>query len=112
MNSPRMMPVEQENAASPPNARAEEEADPPAFFFFPEVLGFLAGLVAAARWTPQLIHYGYYWQALILAPAAIASAIAFAWFLRQRRRWSAYLTMAAFIVLVWLLSNVLPPSVR
>jgi hypothetical protein len=78
--------------------------------FFPEVIGFVTAVLLSPLWAARLIHRGYYVRAAIFAIAGPAAGAAFVWLLWKGRRWSAYLTMAALLLMLWWLGSSLPAS--
>jgi len=88
----------------------KRDAEPPALFFFPEVIPFAIAVVFSPAWAIRLVHQGYYTQAVAIAASGIGTGVVFVLLLRRGRRWSAWLSMVVFLVILWLVSGSLPES--
>ena len=75
-------------------------------FLYPEVHFFTLFVVMSPVWAVRHVHRGEYWQAVVILLVSIPAVVGFVWFLRKGRRWSAYLTIVALILLAFLLTSV------
>src|SRR5262245_1275626 len=92
-----------------PRGPSEEEFQPPLGFFFPEVIPFVCIVVMAPVWAARHVHRAEYWRAAAVLAVAIPAGVAFVWFFRKGRRWSAYLTIYGVLLLVFLFPSLIVP---
>jgi len=63
----------------------------------------------APVWFARHVQRAEYWQALAVLAVAIPAGVAFVWFFRKGRRWSAYLTTFGVVLLVLLFPSLIVP---